>query len=99
MDNGESAFIEPISRFMHGLEDPPSRALADLEAIKTRSSAIAGRPCDQGRGKAGSGGSADPPKNLELRSEIALSFTSDRCQINGNGHLYNFNTLETTCLH
>ena len=53
----------------------------------------------QGRGKAGSGGSADPPKNLELRSEIALSFTSDKCQINGNGHLYNFNTLETTCLH
>ena len=24
---------------------------------------------------------------------------SDRCQINGNGQLINFNSLETTCLH
>ena len=54
----------------------------------------------QGPGKAGRGeGSADPLKFGGEVKNVHMAFTSDRCQSNVNDHLYNFNTLETTCLH
>ena len=40
-----------------------------------------------------------PPKSLSWGQKLHVAFMSDMCQSNGNGHLSNFNTLETTCLH
>jgi len=55
----------------------------------------------RGSGSPGQGGgSANLLKfGAEVRNCIHRALMSDRCQSNGNDHLSNFNTLETTCLH
>jgi len=40
-----------------------------------------------------------PPKIWSRGQKLHMALTSDRCQSNGNDHLSNFSTLETTCLH
>ena len=47
----------------------------------------------------GGRGSADLPKIWSRGQKLHVVVVSHKYQSNGNDHLPNFNTLETTCLH